>query len=191
MAAGDSQVTICNIGLIEGLGQDPITSFDDQTKPAILCKQLYDTKRREVLRAFPWNFAKRFAQLAADMTVPPFHYANAFPLPADYITMFNLPDNDLAQWEVVGHSLYTDEGAPLNTIYISDFKDPTRFDPLFCTCLGYAVGSGLAIGILQDKKLRDQLEQYWRDKLSTARSISSQENSPVEWDVDVLLRSRR
>lgn len=191
MAAGDSPVSICNVGLIDGLGQDPISSLDDPVKAAILCKQRYDGLRREMLRQFPWNFARKQAKLAADVTAPLFQYGHAYPLPADYITMVNLPDNDMAEWQVFGNALYTDEGAPLNVIYICDFEDPVRFDPLFVKCLGLSIASALAIPLLQDKRLRDDLEALWRAKLGTAQSIASQENSPQPWDVDVLLRSRR
>jgi len=190
MAVGDSQTSICNIGLIE-LGQDPLTSIDDNCKAAILCRARWDSLRREMLAERPWNCAKKQAVLAAKPESPLFSFANAFPLPADFLGMVNLPDNDMAQWEIVGSDLYTDEAAPLKLLYIFDLQDVTRFTPLLSKCLGFSIGAALAMPLTQDKKLRDQLTESWHEMLATAASVSSQQNSPVEWDVDVALRSRR
>lgn len=190
MAQGDSQTSIVNIGLIE-LGQDPLTSIDDNCKAAILARNRWDSLRREMLAQAPWNFAKKQAQLAAKPVKPLFSFANAYPVPADFIKAINLPDNDMAEWEIIGGDLCTDEGPPLRLLYIFDHQDTARFDSLFVTCLGFAIGAALAMPLVQDKKLRDQLTAAWMDKLATARSISSQQNSPNEWDVDLALRSRR
>lgn len=189
MAAGDSIVGICNIGLIE-LGQPPITSLSDPVKAAIYCNARYDQVRREMLRAHPWNSARAQAQLSASTTAPLFKWANAFPLPADFIRMFRMPDNAEARYEIVGPVLMTDETAPLNIEYIFNLTDPTKFDPLFVTALGYAVGAAVAMPLVQKAAERTRLDNLVEAKLSIARLIGSQESSVQEWDDDVLLRSR-
>jgi hypothetical protein len=65
MAAGDSIVGICNLGLVNGLGQDPIASLTDNRKAAIHCNLAYDPTRRAMLRAHPWDFATARARLSA------------------------------------------------------------------------------------------------------------------------------
>lgn len=190
MAAGDSVVSICNIGLI-ALGEKPISSLNDPVKTAILCAARYDQIRRAVLRGAPWNCGKKQTLLAASPTAPLFTYRNAFPLPADFVRMFNLPENDQATWEVIGNLLMTDEGAPLQTLYIFDLQDPTQFDPLLTEAIGQAIGAELARPLGRDKSLKIECEQALTAKLDIARLVGSQENSPREWDDDVMLRSRR
>lgn len=190
MAAGDSATSICNIGLI-AIGEEPIASLGDNRKAAILCATRYDQIRRKVLRMHPWNFARKQAQLAAGTAGPLFTYANAYPLPPDFIRMDDLPDNDQAAWDVIGNQLMTDEGAPLNVLYVSDVQDPTRFDPLFVEALGYSIAAELAQPMRQSQSLEQEMLTKVKDNLAIAQLIGSQENSSAEWDVDVWLRHRR
>jgi hypothetical protein len=93
MAAGDSIVGICNLGLVNGLGQDPISALSDNRKAAIHCNISYDPVRRAVLRAHPWDFATTRRQISASATPPPFGYANAYQLPADFIRIVAVGDD--------------------------------------------------------------------------------------------------
>jgi hypothetical protein len=56
MAAGDSIVGICNLALVQGLGQDPISALSENRKAAILCNLNYDQVRRALLRSHPVEF---------------------------------------------------------------------------------------------------------------------------------------
>jgi len=189
MAAGDSIVSICNIALI-ALGESAIVSLQDPYKRAILCNARYDQVRREVLRAHPWNCAKRRAQLAANATAPAFGFSAAFPLPGDYIRLAELPDWDDPKYAVEDGQLLGDFTAPLNLIYIYDLQDPTRFDPLLVAALGYALAAELAEPLCQDTSKQQSMLKLLQGKLDLAKLVSSQENSSPEFDDDVLLRSR-
>lgn len=189
MASGDSTVGICNIGLIE-IGEDPIASLDDNRKAAILCKSRYDQVRRDLLRAHTWNFARKRAQIANATTAPAFGFSTAFGLPNDFIRMVNLPDSDMAEYQVEGRQLLTNESAPLNVVYIYDCQDPTLFDPLFVTTLGFAMGEALAWPITQSRDVEAKMRSKKEAQIPTARLVGSQENSAEEWDEDVWLRSR-
>jgi len=190
MALGDSIVSICNIALF-ALGEDPIVSLEDNTKRAILCNGRYDDVRRAVLRSHPWPCAKVQALLAASATPPLFTFANAYPLPADFIRMVDLPENDEAVWEIQGNALLTDEDAPLQLVYVRDLTDPTLFDPLLVHTIAYALGVELVEPLAQDGSKLQRLAAMLNDKGETARLVASQGDSPREWDEDVLLRSRR
>lgn len=195
MAAGDSPVSICNIGLI-ALGEDPITSFTANGKRGTLCGVRYDQLRRAMLRACPWNCATRQVQLAASTTAPLFTYSALYAVPADFLRLNDLPDNRDALWELmniagVGPCIATDEGAPLNVLYNFDLQDATQFDPLLSEAIGYAVGATLAIPLARDKALKQMCEQEREGKLASARLTSAQENSRREWDTDTWLRQRR
>lgn len=188
MAAGDSVVSICNIGLI-AIGADPITALTDDVKAAILCNQRYDQIRREVLALHTWNFARRKAQLALAAVQPPFGLA-AYSKPADYIRMDHVWQQPHAVWEDEDGTIASDGGTPLNIVYIGDAQDPTRYDPLFVATLGYSVGMELAQPITQDRGKEDEMRQKRQEKLDAARLVASQNNSSRELDTDVLLWAR-
>ena len=192
MAAGDSIVSICNIGLISGLGQDPIASLDDNRKAAILCKARYDQVRRNVLRAYPWGFATTYAQLPAHVEQPPFGGGTAFTLPADFIRVVELADRDnpRQKYKVRGRTLVVDMDPPLNLAYIFDCQDPTLFDPLFVETLGYAIAAEIAEPLTQSVAKANAALAKLEGKLTAAERASEQDGSEDEWDVDVLLRVR-
>jgi hypothetical protein len=195
MPAGQSIVGIANIALFE-LGEDPIASLADPNKRALACQARYDDVRLATLADAPWNCAKKLAQLAASPDVPPFGYANQYPLPADFVRMLRVADQDGlglgdGRWEVLGPMLMSDLGAPLNTLYIFDLQDPTRFDPKLAQTIGYALALEIAPGIVRDDSRIARIQQKYATRISEAKTISSQQNAPREWDADVLLRSRR
>lgn len=197
MAVGDNVVSICNIAMI-AVGEDLVTSVfpPDPNKRAILSAQRYDDVRRAVLRSFPWNCAKKYAQPAAAPAAPAFGYDNAYPLPADCLRVVMLVDGDgnpleNTPWEVVGNQLLTDADSPVNLVYIYDLQDPTQFDPLLVHAVGDALGAELAEPLTQSTAKRDELLKIVEGKLETARFTGSQENSTREWDTDVWLRARR
>jgi hypothetical protein len=196
MAAGDSPVTLCNIGMV-ALGADPIATLgEDGTKASILCAQRYDQTRRATLRASTWNCAKRPVALAASATAPPWGYRAAYALPADFLRLVSLPDYGHATWDVmslagVGNCLLTDLGSPVKALYLFDLEDCTQMDALLVEAIGYAVGAVLAIPLGFDKALKSICEQERQARLDAARLINSQENSSKEWREDIWLRSRQ
>lgn len=190
MAAGDSIVGICNLGLIE-IGEDPISALTDNRKAAILCNARYDQVRRDLLRSHTWNFARKRAQLAAVTVGPAFEYVNAYALPNDFLRVVELPDNIEAKWQVEGLQLLTDETAPLNLVYIYDCADPTVFDPMFVKALGYAMGEALAWPVAASRDVQAKMGKLKDACIPEARLVGSQENSAREWDEDVWLRSRQ
>lgn len=190
MAASDSIVDICNLGLL-ALGQSKINALTDNRKAAILCNQRYDQIRREVLRAHPWSFAVKRGQLPAASTQPLFGNGTAFTLPSDWIRNFiGKEEMNRRGWAIEGRQLLCRESAPLNLVYICDCTDTTIFDPLFVAALGYGIAAELAIPLTQDRGLKSQMETEMEGKLGTARLVSSQDNSSEEFECDVLLRSR-
>lgn len=190
MAAGDSSTSICNIALI-ALGEDPITSLADNTKRAILCSARYQDVRRAVLRSHPWNCNRKQAQWASDATGPLFTFAYRYQLPGDFMRMYSMPENDMALWDIMDGYLYTDQGSPLDVVYGYDLQDETKFDPLLTHAIAYSLAGELAIPLTQNTERAKQALAVMEGKLGIARLIGSQENSPREWDEDILLRSRR
>ena len=192
MAQGDSIVGICNAALI-ALGEDVITSLNDPTKAAILCSAKYDQERRELLASQPWACAKKQASLAANPTAPIFGWNNAYPLPADYIRMWDMDDQrgwSNPKWEIQGDQILTDEDAPLNIEYIYDLQDPTLFSPLFAKTLALALAKVLAEPLTQSTERKQTVSKDEMEAKEAARLVDSQNDGPRELEEDVWLRSR-
>jgi len=191
MAAGDSPTSICNIALI-ALGEDPITSLADNTKRAILCNARYDQIRRSTLRAHSWNCAKKQAQIAAATVGPLFDWQSRYPLPADFIRFYRESnEQDLDIWDVMDGYIYTNTTGSLNCLYVYDLQDATKMDPLLVDSIAFDIAVELGLPLTQNSTRVEGAIAKLSGKLSSARMAGAQENAPREWDVDVLLRSRR
>lgn len=190
MPAGQSIVGIWNIAMVE-LGEDLIATTTDRTTRALLCAARYDDVRQAVIREHPWGCTKKFAQPAAAATAPLFRWSNQYPLPSDFLRMNSIEGYDDSKWQVVGNMLMTNAGSPINLIYHFDLQDTTLFDALMAQCIGYRLALEIMPALVRDdakiKRINDKLEY----RIATAKLVDSQEDSPQEWDDDVLLRSRR
>jgi hypothetical protein len=195
MPAGQSIVGICNIGLI-ALGEDPITALTDPTKRAILCSARYNDVRQAAIRNYGFGCCKALTKLAAAATAPAFDWQVQYTLPADYIRVYGIMDVqgntlDSAEWEIVGPYLMTDQGGPLPLMYFFDLQDTTRMDALMSTVIGYELALEIAPAITRDEAKLARVTKMRDDKLRDGRFASAIEDSTKEWDVDILLRSRR
>lgn len=196
MAVGDSITSIVNTALIDGLGEDPVTSVfpPDPTKRAILASQRFHGVRRAVLRAHPWNCCSKDIALPAGPTAPVFQYQAAYPVPSDFLRVNLIFDGDEPTeqpYDVIGQQILCDLTAPLNLRYVYDCADPTVFDALLVEAIAAQLAASLAEPLLQSTPKRDEQLKILEGKLSIARLVGSQENSAKEWDEDVWLRSRR
>lgn len=85
-----SAVDICNQAL-GWLGADPITSLNDSSKEAQLCKENFDNLRDTVLLEREWTFAVRRFRLTPMVIKPVYGYAEQFLLPPEVLRVLNIP----------------------------------------------------------------------------------------------------
>jgi hypothetical protein len=200
MAANDSPLTIANLALLD-LGEEPISAIfpPDGSDRAAKAALYYHNVRRQVLRDGLWGCAKRDVLLAASTVTPPFGWGNAYPLPADYLRIVDSPEDfywgrvgrrrvrNLAN---VGPCLLTPDAAPYRLTYIFDLQDCTQMTADLVMTIAKSLAAALAIPLAKDLQIKQDMEAAREGMLAVARTTSAQENAAVEWDVDVLLRSR-
>jgi len=116
-------VSICNMALAH-IGEASITSLDDGTTPANLCKQLWAEARDTLLQARQWGFALRRVELSEVMKPPPTfmggnvlydQYGYCYAVPHEALNAFAVlpptPDSDYHQ---LGNDVDgIDQAAPL------------------------------------------------------------------------------
>lgn len=193
------EIDIYNVAA-SAIDQEPLNSPDQDNKLGRLCRSKIVNCRRFVLRAFPWNCARGRVQLAAETTPPAFGYANQFLLPADFLRVFKVNNDRNAKWQVeglvdaggtpIGQGLLTDEGAPLQLLYIRDLQDVTRMDPMLLRAIGYDLAAEIAVAMTGEIAKRNSCLAVLGEIQAAARTAAMQENSSDEWDVDIWLQSR-
>lgn len=170
-----SEVSICNLAL-QDVGRGLIiTSLDEHSHAARVCRLRYPFARDACLRAYDWNFAKGRASLATRLGVPSFGYMFAYQLPADCLFVRGIETCADEQWEVEGRKLVTNVHAPLLTQYTRRVVDPSYFDCLFAEALALRMASEIAISLTENVSKAQALWQIYQLKMGEARRRDAQE----------------
>lgn len=191
-----TEVSICNKALAF-LGASPIISLNDDNEAGRLCKAVYADQRDALLQGYPWNFAMRRASLAAEVTAPLWGFACQYILPAGpdpefCLRVYQVEDelDNACPYKIEGRKILTDDGGPLNIIYIARVTDPGLYSPLFSETLSATLAVILAANLTESPG-RIQAAQAWLDRASTMAEMSdAQEGTPDDLNPDVWLRSR-
>ena len=150
-----SNVALANFALTI-LGEDRITSLDDNLKRARDVKALFDITRDSLIAGYNWSFAKTRIQLPALADPPAFEYALAFQLPADCLRIVFVGDYyaglDLTNYRgapvkeftIEGRQILTNLSDPLNLQYIKRVTDSGQFSANFETAFACKLAYELA-----------------------------------------------
>jgi len=175
-----NKIEIANVALT-ALGADPITSLSDpESENARKVNRVYDTVRKATLRKHFWNFAMKEAQLARLTTVPVLDdYTYIFQLPSDYIRL-KKTDLDIANgdtYKIKGRCIYCNSTS-LKIEYVYDCDDPNLYDAEFIEAFAAALADVLAYPITTNATMAQTVKAEARDKLRTAKSTDSMEETP-------------
>ena len=183
-----TDVSICNQAL-NRIGAKSILSMDENTENARRCKTLYDPTRKALLRMHPWSFAKRRVQLSPVSTYPSFGYQNAFPLPRDFIRVYDAGE---IEYEVESRHILANTSL-INLIYVADEQNEEMWDSLFSECMALYLVRKLAKPITGSSAEADSAWQELRNMLKQARAINGQERPAQDFaanDSSQLMESR-
>jgi len=184
-AVGD--VAICNSALIK-IGARRISSFSEGSKEAKLCKEQYEKLRDAALKAHPWNFAIRRAELGKLASTPVFEWDAEFQLPVDCLKVLYM-ENRREEFTVEGRKLLTNADTA-KIKYIGLETDSDQFDKEFKEYLAHYIASELAYPLVQSVSLGERVFAKAQIFLRDTRSSDSQEGTPDSNVDDIWLDSR-
>ena len=174
-----TEVSICSNALRK-LGDDPITSLNDNTERARLCNGFYEPARDSILRSHPWNFAITRATLAQLSSTPAYGFSYQYALPTDpyCLRVLEMEYQDyifkIEHLAGTGRVLLTDESTA-KILYIGKITDTAQFDSLFVDTLTAKLALDLAYPITNSVKVQENMFNLLQQKLSLARSVDGQE----------------
>lgn len=172
----DSVYAICKAALSRLGTETNFTAFGDNTPEARLLELAYDPARRSVLRAHPWAFAIKRAELALDGDTPAFEYTYSFTLPSDCLLVRRTDYEALGydhDYRVEGGKLLTDDNA-VKIEYIANITDTSKFDPLFDDALSQRIAAEIAPALSDNATLAEKLWDVYSSKLAEARAVDAQ-----------------
>lgn len=182
-----ASVDIVNSALAK-IGEDPITSLDDDRHAARVARTQYPLHRDKLLRLYNWRFAMRRATLAPLATAPEFGFAYRFNLPTDclrVVGVYTEDDPNRFQAYTTGSLAFKVEGRELllnedtaKIYYIAQVTDPGQFDSMFVEALAWSLTVDFALSIANSPSRADQARGELREMIRVARLASAIENSP-------------
>lgn len=105
--SANSDIKLCNVALAK-LGAELISSFNEQSKAARLCKTLYPMLRDELTSEHAWSCMRKTATL--NLTEDESDIGTyVYTLPSDCIMPLNiLPLGSFNSWHLVGNTIITE-----------------------------------------------------------------------------------
>lgn len=174
-----SDVELCNFALTR-LGHQQITSLDESTKGADLCRLHYAPTRDALLRSHPWNFAIKRATLALETATPNHEFGYQHALPSDCIKVLRTgieAQNSADNYRIEGRKLLSDETV-VNVEYIARIEDVAQFDDLFTDALAQRLAAEISVALTDNASLTKSLWDVYTMKLNEARLQDAQEGTP-------------
>lgn len=182
-----SDVDICNRAL-QKLGAGRITSLNEDSPNAHECNVAYEAVRDAELRDHVWSFARKRAQLAADTATPDFGYSYQYELPVDCLRV--LPGRSVTDWQIEGTHILTDDGAPLEVVYVKKVTDPNEMDSLFREVLAARLAWELAEVITQSNTKKAEVAAEYREAIAKAKRTNAIERVSDEPPDDEWVTAR-
>lgn len=177
-----SEVSICNQAL-GWLGENLITSLDDPSRNANLCRDNYPFLRDAVLEECMWTFAMdRASSTVADKDDWGLYYEH--PKPLEWLQVFrvytDVSSQDPSKWiQSVGWSI---EGeyilSPDPTIYMWGTKritDTGKFSQLFVQALAARMAADLAMPLTEDRQKQADMWGIYQAKIRLAANRDGQQ----------------
>ena len=187
-----SEVDICNLALAQLGGKFTITSLDDETVGAQLCKANYAPLRDAVLEEMDWSFAVREHQLTADPVPSLIGGYTKFKLPADTLRVIAAYDgvSKLEDWRLEGRFLLALQGSVIIRS-LDTTSDTSLFSQAFTQALAARLSAELAMPLTNSATVSATQWQLYAQKVSVARTNDSLQGSAQTFSTGRIIRARR
>lgn len=181
--ANEVTVRVWNTALLR-LGQPLMAGPDDETEVGARVRIAWDSVRPAMLRAYPWNCAMRRAALPRLAVAPAWEYANAYPVPADFLLLWRVNGQKRGAWTLEGGQILTDLAAPLRIQYVADIQ-AHQMDPALAALAALELAHLLSQPLTSNTALADKLYgELQRTRVETRAMDARENNEQQRYDRD-------
>jgi hypothetical protein len=162
---------------VEGLGDQAITSLDDDSNRARSCKRLFPVCRDEMLVDLVPGFAVKRVALALLATAPVFDFTYRFQLPTDCLEV--LETNEPCEMWRREASTIVSYNSTCSIKYVARITDTSMFSPSFTRVLAAYLQARLAFPITKSASMTEQSWKLFEREKENASAIEGQEGAQV------------
>lgn len=181
-----TQVSICNMAL--GLiGSENISSIDDNTRIAKVCKTFYSATLKNFLRSHNWNFAMKRAVLSSSGT-PAFEFSHQIDKPADYLRVVEFYNYKGAFKEEGSKILLNQQSVQMK--YIRNDVTESEFDESFTVAFSSKLAEVMCYQVLQNATKEESLKIRHKEDIAVARRNNAISNTPDAFQEDTWITTR-
>lgn len=193
-----SVVDICNLALAHLGDEANISAISppDGSAQSEHCARFYPIARDELLAMHTWGFATtRTAPAALDSDSDAWAYSYSVPNGCLRIHRAMVDGSDDSEegtgYVREGQRIYTSEEVTV-LVFTQRITDPTKFDPLFVTCLSWLLASYLAGPVRKDStgEARDKAYAQFIRKLRDATGVDANEQNNKPEHLPAHIRAR-
>lgn len=173
-----TKLELCNAAILR-LGSSPITSLDDNTKRAKLCKLEYERVKADLISNHPWRFSLKRVILDTDLGPDLFGvWGSSFDLPSDYYRAYRV-EMIQPEYTIEGNILYANT-LPVHLQYMAEV-DEDDFRSYFNEVIILKLALDLSYNLIQSNEVTSRLQEQYERALSSARTYNAQEASPHDF----------
>ena len=176
-----SEVSIANMALAK-IGEELITSLDDNVKQAQYIKTIFPQVRRNFLTYYDWHFNRKIATLSYTTTTPE-DYTYEYILPTDFLKLLTINESTTEDFEIRGDKLYSDNDE-IEIKYLADIEDFTFMPPMMAEALACLLASELAVVLTGDKQIKLNFYQEFQIKAREAYWLDMEQYKEDEFNID-------
>jgi hypothetical protein len=198
-----STVDIANYAL-NTLGASNISALDENSKPARIVNQRFNSVRNTVFRAHPWNCLIRRTELAQEVDTPVFGYTYQYPLPTNPYCLrvlefsngtLSYPQDNMFNnsggpvFVIEGRKLLTDEGTA-KIKYVAEITDPQEYDANLIEALAARLAMEICYAITGSTSMIQTTAALYDEKLKEARFVDGTEGAPQKLEASEFIEAR-
>jgi hypothetical protein len=192
LPSAQTEIDVINRALL-ALGDRQITARTENNERARIMDAIYDGVRDMVLRECPWNFASKQVSIAKSATYTPvFDYGNAYALPADFLYMLRIKDDQ--EYRMQDNYILSDPVGSTSTSisieYVRRITDMSTADSLFVEALSARLAYDACEKITQSNTKKDALRSEYEVTMTRAKRLNGQEDFPQSLVVDEWITAR-
>jgi len=187
-----SPVDICNLALSQLGGKFTITSLDDDTVGARLCKANYEPLRDAVLEEMDWSFAIVRSDLTPDPTPALIDGYTKFKLPAKVLRVLSVYAGGMKidDWGLEQRFILAKQSA-VSIRALESTDDTAMFSQAFTQALAARLAAELAMPLTNNAATSQTMWQLYAQKVGLARTNDGMQGPALGYPTGRVINARR